>query len=186
MMRGENFPPRSLIGGRNGHREITLNGKHITTLKELLRPDLKAVFVGLNPAQKSVERGHYYQGTQGRQFWNLLGSYDICSNLPRGSEDDAAFQQGFGFADLARRPTAKGTQVTKKEKCEGIDDLIDRLKSIPGRPLVIFRYKEPWKLSKERLERMGYRVLRMPSPGEPREAVRETMNNLRTTLRLAG
>ena len=165
--------------------EITINGERVTTLKELLRPGLKAIFVGLNPAPRSVELAHYYQGAHGQRFWNLLRKYAICSNLPRGSEDDAAFQQGFGFADLVRRPTSKGPLLKRKEKSEGVGELIERLKSIPERPLIIFRYAEPWKLAKDRLKSLGYCVIKMPSPYERREKAEEKMTEVRRALRRA-
>ena len=47
---------------------IEIQGKQIFTLKELLRPGLRAVFVGINPALISVDCGHYYQGRLGKRF----------------------------------------------------------------------------------------------------------------------
>jgi hypothetical protein len=38
---------------------IMVGGREVETLKELLKPRLKAVFVGLNPSPKSVTAGHY-------------------------------------------------------------------------------------------------------------------------------
>ena len=163
--------------------EITINGERITTLRELLRPELKAIFVGLNPSPRSVERAHYYQGAHGRRFWKLLEEHHICFNLPRGGEDDAAFEQGFGFADLVRRPTKNGTPITMKEKSEAVAGLIGRLKSIPGRPVIIFRYKAPWKLAEGPLKNLGYSVERMPGPYEPRQRVHEMMIKVKARLR---
>jgi len=51
---------------------IDLNGQSVETLKELLKPGLRAVFVGINPSPKSVKHGHYYQGKLGKRFWNRL------------------------------------------------------------------------------------------------------------------
>jgi hypothetical protein len=149
----------------------------------LLRtPGLKAVFVGLNPSQTSVECTHYYQGRHGLRFWTLLSKYGLVADLPRGAEDDAAFEQGFGFADLVRRPTKKGTSLTKVEKSSGVNDLVARLSAIPDHPLIVFRYMEPWRLARERLEQLGYRVLRIPGPYDKRECVDPIMRNLQAAL----
>jgi hypothetical protein len=86
--------------------EITLNGRTATTLKELLRPGLKAVFVGLNPAPISVRKKHYHQGRLGQLLWKRLREHKFVTALRNGVEDDDAFESGFGFADLVRRPTA--------------------------------------------------------------------------------
>jgi len=56
----DQFHPAVCFGSTMAVEEITLNGKKVETLKELLRPGLKAVFIGLNPSVKSVEKGHYY------------------------------------------------------------------------------------------------------------------------------
>jgi G:T/U-mismatch repair DNA glycosylase len=53
--------------------QITIDGQRITTLKELVRPGLRAVIVGLNPALKSVALGHYWQALRGKLMWSLFG-----------------------------------------------------------------------------------------------------------------
>lgn len=44
---------------------IRVDGEPIETLAELLQPGLRAVVVGLNPSQVSVDAGHYFQGPAG-------------------------------------------------------------------------------------------------------------------------
>jgi hypothetical protein len=107
--------------------EIVLNNQKILTLKELLRPGLRAIFVGLNPTNTSVDKGHYYQGALGRQFWKRLFEHRIVSELTPGEEDDEAFALGFGFADLVRRPTAAAEALTANEKLAAVSDLPARL-----------------------------------------------------------
>jgi TDG/mug DNA glycosylase family protein len=79
---------------------IDVAGDRIETLKELLQPGLGFIVVGLNPSPKSVLAGHYYQGVLGQSFLRRLQTFGIVGPLPRGREDDAAFGQGIGFADL--------------------------------------------------------------------------------------
>jgi hypothetical protein len=65
----------------SGVETITIDGKQIETLKELLRPGLRFVVVGLNPACRSVAAGHYYQGRLGQLFSNACsgtGSRGRC------------------------------------------------------------------------------------------------------------
>ena len=71
----------------------------MTTLKEFLGPSLKAVIVGINPSLISVRRGHYWQGKHGKQLWNLLRIWGIAK-FGDDREDEDAFEQGIGFADL--------------------------------------------------------------------------------------
>ena len=108
------------ILGSRGTNELAVEtiseyGTTLVTLKELLRPDLRAVFVGINPAPVSVAAGHFYQGRLGKRFWTRLQRYGLLSDLPPDREDEAAFVQGFGFADLVRRPTASAKELSANE-----------------------------------------------------------------------
>lgn len=162
--------------------EINLSGRKVATLKELLRPGLKAVFVGLNPSCISAKSGHYYQGRHGRLFWNRLSRYRITPQLRRGAEDDAAFEYGYGFADLVRRPTVSGKELTRGEKSAAVSDLRVRLSRTRDYPLIVFTYKEPWTLAESHLSQIGYRVFRMPGPYESKEVADAMMKQLQTTL----
>ena len=162
--------------------EISRNGRTVVPLKELLRPGLKAVFIGLNPARVSVRAGHYYRGRHGLRFWHLLLEYGITPRLPRGAEDDAAFACGYGFTDLVRRPTDSLRGLTQEEQAAAVTDLRFRLSKTGDRPLIIFRYKEPYALAKKNLERRGYRVLRMPSPYTRKEIIDTMMKALKRAV----
>jgi TDG/mug DNA glycosylase family protein len=168
--------------------EIAVNGQTIITLKELLRPGLKAVFVGLNPAKKSVQLGHYYQGRHGQHLWNQLRKYQIVSNaLPPGSEDDAAFADGFGFADLVRRPTGgdEKLKLTREQKEGAAADLARRLAVTRDRPLIAFRYKTAWDWARAHLDRMGYRrTLYMPCPSTSEADSDALMKQFQSALRV--
>jgi TDG/mug DNA glycosylase family protein len=66
-----------------GHR-VTEDwmGTPVETLEDLLRPGLRAVCVGINPAPDSVRAGHYYQGKLGQQFYGRLRRAGV---LPRAA-----------------------------------------------------------------------------------------------------
>jgi double-stranded uracil-DNA glycosylase len=57
-------------------------GERVETLEDLLRPGLRAICIGINPALKSVAAGHYHRGTLGQRFFERLRSVDLLS---RGS-----------------------------------------------------------------------------------------------------
>jgi predicted RNase H-like nuclease len=171
------------VDGDMPTEKIMVEGQEVETLRELLKPRLKAVFVGLNPPPKSVTAGHYYQGRHGRLFWKRLHDYGIATCLPDGCEDLAAFKQSYGFADLVRRPTVSSKQLTRQEKAAAVDDLLTRIDRKAGdRPLIVFTYATPWKLAKCRLEKLGYRVVRMPHPYMKRELADSLMEDLKVAL----
>ena len=47
-------------------------GQQVEPLEDLLRPALRAVCIGINPAPTSVRAGHYYQGRLGQQFYERI------------------------------------------------------------------------------------------------------------------
>ncbi|MFZ0304793.1 MAG: uracil-DNA glycosylase family protein [Terracidiphilus sp.] len=162
---------------------ISINGQEVRTLKELLRPGLKAIFVGMNPAPHSVECGHYYQGVHGRRFWIRIQEHlSDLRPLPAGAEDVDAFAQGFGFADLIRRPTRSIKDLRKEEWPAAIASLMCRLEILGDKPKIIFTYKKPWELARRALTEMGLNVLRMPGPYEKRERMLGMMDELRQAL----
>jgi len=112
----------------------------VETLEDLLRPGLHAVCIGINPAAMSVAAGHYYQGRLGQQFYERLRCAGL---LPRalGWEDDLAFDNGIGFTDIVKRPTARATEVRPEEFAYGREVLREKLET--GKPrLVIFTFKK--------------------------------------------
>jgi hypothetical protein len=164
--------------------EISLNDSKVVTLRELLRPGLKAVFIGLNPALTSVSLGHYWQGQHGRMRWNLLHRCDLTPSLPHGVEDDAAFAFGYGFADLIRRPTRSSKELTKSELLAAPSNLAIRLGVTGDHPPIVFIYKDAWKFAGPTLAGLGYPTLRMPGPYEKRARVELMMRDIRLALGL--
>lgn len=164
--------------------EVFENGQRFLTLKELLRPGLKAVFVGLNPSRVSVEKGHYHQGRLGQRFWKRLRDSNIAPKLPVGIEDDVAdANYNYGFADLVRRPTNSAGELSKKEKQSGVSSLLGRLSVLGDRPIIIFIYEEARKLAGPCLKATGYRVYRMPGMYATRDQVDREMKRLKNALR---
>ena len=90
-----------------------------TTLPHYLRPGLRAVFIGYNPAIFSAEAGHYY-ARPGNVFWRQLSQSGIAGREV-GPEDDAilADEASIGFVDLCCRPTIRASELTPAEIQEG-------------------------------------------------------------------
>lgn len=133
-------PPAAASDDTTGHRiEIEWLGETVSTLADLLRPGLRAVTIGINPAPLSVQIGHYYQGRAGQTFYRRLDSVGL---LPPGTsfEDDRLFAAGFGFTDVVKRPTPNAKAVTAEELSHGRSLLETRLEDIEA-PLVIFVFK---------------------------------------------
>jgi hypothetical protein len=70
----------------NKHHRVNENwmGKSVETLEDLLRPGLRAICIGINPAPTSVTRGHYYQGRLGQLFYQRLRRAGFFPTLTAG------------------------------------------------------------------------------------------------------
>lgn len=160
-------------------------GSTVTTLADLLRPGLKAVTVGINPAPVSVAAGHYYQGPAGQTLYRRLAAVGLLSP-GAGFEDDRAYAAGIGFTDVVKRPTGNANQVSPHELVVGSRILEGKLRALDV-PLVIFTFKKAATavlgdfqghglLPTARLA--GGRVFVMPGPYEGREKTARALQEL--------
>ncbi len=89
------------------------------SLPHYLRPGLRVVFIGYNPAIYSAEAGHYY-ARPGNMFWRQLSQSGIAGREV-GPHDDSLLpaEAGIGFTDLCCRPTVRAEHLTREEIVEG-------------------------------------------------------------------
>jgi double-stranded uracil-DNA glycosylase len=160
-------------------------GKQVETLEDLLRPGLRAICVGINPAPTSVSAGHYYQGRLGQGFYERLRRAGLLPRAP-GWDDDLAFEHGIGFTDVVKRPTAKAAEVRPAEFEYGRGLLRDKVKAAAPR-LVIFTFKKTMEVlfgpaAGNGLivgrELGGASIFVMPGPYAPRAEVEQRLREL--------
>jgi len=134
-----------------------------------------------------VAAGHYFQGRLGRRLWNRLQTYGTTGVLPKGAEDEAAFAEGIGFADIVRRPTPTAGLLSVGEKREGAKELLQRLHSrAPGRPLIAFVYADAVRAAGALLEEAGYRSFLLRGPYVRKAVERRIMADFASRLRQIG
>jgi TDG/mug DNA glycosylase family protein len=120
-------------------------GSPVLTLADLLPVSPVAICVGINPAPKSVEVGHYYQGALGQRFFARLRECEFLGPTDGGFEDDSALLRGIGFTDIVKRPTARATELTPTELRAGVKLLEAKLSMAKPR-LVVFTFKKTAKI----------------------------------------
>lgn len=167
-----------------GTEYISIDGRQVETLRERLRPGLRALFVGLNPSPVSVAAGHYYQGRLGQRLWARLEKFQIASSLRPGFEDDDAFSQGYGFTDVVRRPSARAADLTTNECRAGSLDLLHRLEVIGDKPLIVWVFKAAQDHAGPLLQSAGFETIRMPGPFAAKGDERMVMEHIRERLTL--
>lgn len=99
------------------------------------------LLVGINPAPRSVQAGHYYQGRLGKRLWQRLARLALLSNAVPGAEDDAFVHTGHGLTDIVKRPTRTASELGREEIRQGVEALREKVKA--WRPaLILFAFKK--------------------------------------------
>ncbi|MBI5170094.1 MAG: hypothetical protein HZA61_11440 [Candidatus Eisenbacteria bacterium] len=125
-----------------GHQcVLEQDGQRFVTLEDILpeQPGLKLLFVAKTPTSKSVEAGHYFQGRQGRMFWNKLREFDVFRATTR-FEDDSLLAHEYGITDIAKLPHEFGCEPNTREYVEGAERILGLIRV--HRPKILcFVYK---------------------------------------------
>ena len=79
-------------------------------LKDRIAPNLKVLFVGINPGVRSALTGHHFAGFSNR-FWKLLSDSGLTPESISYEDDDRLPSWNLGITNLIARPSP------------GIDDL---------------------------------------------------------------
>ena len=91
-------------------------------LADLVGPDLRVLFCGINPGTLSGELGLHFART-GNRFWRLLcaGGFTACVLSP--GEQHILPRLGVGITNLVGRVTAAASEVSNAELREGATQL---------------------------------------------------------------
>src|SRR4030067_2666359 len=111
-------------------------------LPDILKKNLKIVFVGINPGKRSDKLQHYYAG-RSNQFWQLL--YDSKLTPSKLSPYDDLNLLGFeiGLTDVIRQATRNSGEARKLLNRGDIDELNKRIRNYTPQ-VVCFNGKEAY------------------------------------------
>jgi TDG/mug DNA glycosylase family protein len=130
--------PREPGRGGSGPNDTAITADD--TLPDLAPRPGGVLVVGINPATRSVDRGHYYQGRLGKRLWARLERLGLLSNPIPGEEDAAFVAKGHGLTDLVKRATASADALDPDELRAGREALLEKVRK--WKPaLVLFPFK---------------------------------------------
>jgi double-stranded uracil-DNA glycosylase len=87
-------------------------------LKDRIRPDLRVLFVGINPGVRSAITGHHFAGYSNR-FWKLLWDSKLVPEPITYEDDHRLLEFGFGITNLVARPSPGIDDLKRSEYVEG-------------------------------------------------------------------
>jgi TDG/mug DNA glycosylase family protein len=87
-------------------------------LQDVIAPDLKVLFCGINPGLYSAATGNHF-ARPGNRFWPALHAAGFTPRLLHPSEKDALPRHGFGLTNLVARATASADELAPAEFIAG-------------------------------------------------------------------
>ena len=88
------------------------------TLPDVIAPDLKLLFCGINPGLYTAAIGHHF-GRPGNRFWPALYAAGFTDRLLSPYEEHELLPRGYGITNIVARASARADDLTEEELHEG-------------------------------------------------------------------
>lgn len=95
---------------------------------DIIAPDLKVLFCGINPSVYSAVVGHHF-ARPGNRFWPALYNGGLVPRLMRPDEDEKLLDYGLGVTNVAARATVAATDLTRTELRAGAPLLVEKIET---------------------------------------------------------
>ncbi|MGW6424813.1 G/U mismatch-specific DNA glycosylase [Nocardia sp. NPDC055053] len=105
-------------------------------IPDVVAPDLRVLFCGINPGLWSGATGHHF-ARPGNRFWPALIRSGFTSRLLRPDEQDELLTLGLGITNVVPRTTAKAAELTAQELRDGGNALVERVERYRPRVLAV-------------------------------------------------
>ena len=96
------------------------------TVPDVIGPDLKALFCGINPGLYTAAIGHHF-GRPGNRFWPALYAGGFTERLLPPYEERDLLPLGYGITNLVARASARADDLTEEELREGARILLRKV-----------------------------------------------------------
>jgi len=104
------------------------------TVRDVIAPDLRVLFCGINPGLYTAAVGHHF-ARPGNRFWPALYAGGFTSRILSPFEERELLKSGYGITNVVPRTTASADLLTKEEIVAGGERL--RAKVIRYRPRIL-------------------------------------------------
>jgi double-stranded uracil-DNA glycosylase len=84
------------------------------TVPDLIRPNLRVLFCGINPGLYSAATGHHF-ARPGNRFWPALHAAGFTDRLLGAWEERELMALGYGITNLVARSTAAAAELGPEE-----------------------------------------------------------------------
>lgn len=141
------------------------------TVRDVIAPDLRVLFCGINPGLYTAAVGHHF-ARPGNRFWPALYAAGFTDRVLSPFEERELLKSGYGITNVVARATASADQLTKEEIVAGGERLRAKVLRYHPRILAVLglgAYRTAFNQSKALVgrqeERIGETVLWvLPNP----------------------
>ena len=106
------------------------------TVPDLIAPNLKVLFCGINPGLYTAAIGHHF-GRPGNRFWPALHAAGFTPRLFSPFEERELLPLGYGITNVVPRTTAAADELSDDEVRAGGKQLIATVKRYKPRVLAV-------------------------------------------------
>lgn len=101
---------------------------------DVIAPDLRVLFCGINPSLYSAAVGHHF-ARPGNRFWKTLHAAGFTARVLSPFEDRELLHSGYGLTNLVERATAGAADLRRAELRRGRERLAGKVRRY--RPQVV-------------------------------------------------
>jgi double-stranded uracil-DNA glycosylase len=105
-------------------------------LADLVGPDLRVLFCGINPGTLSGELGLHF-ARRGNRFWRLLCAGGFTESVLSPADQHVLPGLGIGITNLVGRVTAAASELSATELREGATELQTRVERLRPRCVAV-------------------------------------------------
>jgi len=84
------------------------------TIRDIIAPRLKVLFVGINPSLYSAAMRHHF-ARPGNRFWPVLHAAGFTERLVSPWEERELLKKGYGITNLVAQATAAAAELTAEQ-----------------------------------------------------------------------
>ena len=106
------------------------------TIRDVIAPDLRVLFCGINPGLYSGATGHHF-ARPGNRFWPTIHQAGFTPRLLHPSEQHELLDWGYGITNLVPRTTATADELSVEELMTGRKRLVSKIKRYQPRILAV-------------------------------------------------
>ena len=105
-------------------------------VRDILRPGLDVLFVGINPGLYTAAIGHHF-GRPGNRFWPALQASGFTPRLLSPYEERELLDYGIGITNIVQRATVNAAELSKDEIVGGGKTLVAKVRRFAPRCVAV-------------------------------------------------